>query len=319
MLKHLGELHGARVLDLACGHGHYTRLIKAAGAAEVLGVDLSPVMVDLARDLERERPLGISYQAADAVELPRLGSFDLVSAVWLLNYATTEEELTRMLAGIHRNLAPGGRFVAVAVWPEFDPAGPRWDEYGLRVVGEQRDGERGVLVTDLIGTETSTITTSRWTRAAFARCLAAAGFESFDWHRPEVPAEAVARFGDAFWDNYRANPVPGLLVGTRAASPDSAALLAAAGRLAEDLAGGSWAPNELERTLARRLVTASAGTGLLTVAALRAVFWEGSEAFPRENGGRLAGLLAAVLPVVEADGLDPAVAAVLDLLRQLEH
>ncbi|MFJ3817668.1 methyltransferase domain-containing protein [Streptomyces sp. NPDC090056] len=306
VLKHLGDLNGRRVLDLACGHGHYTRLIKAAGAAEAVGVDLSPVMVELARATERERPLGITYHVGDAVALPRLGAFDLVSAVWLLNYATTKAELTAMLRGIHDNLAPGGRFVALTVRPEFEPFGPKWDAYGLRVVSETPDGDRGILVTDLIGTETSTITTSRWSHGAFAECLAAAGFEDYAWAVPEVPAESVERFGDAFWDNYRANPIPGLLVGTRPV-PGADRVRTAARTLAADLAGGRWTPTALERSLAGRLLTSAPDGSFLTARAVRDVFWEGSEAFTRENDGRLAALLADAVPLLEAEpGSEPA-------------
>jgi 2-polyprenyl-3-methyl-5-hydroxy-6-metoxy-1,4-benzoquinol methylase len=44
----VGALAGQRVLDLACGFGFYTRLLKQRGAAQVLGVDLSPEMIRLA-------------------------------------------------------------------------------------------------------------------------------------------------------------------------------------------------------------------------------------------------------------------------------
>src|SRR5207244_1705305 len=37
----LGDLRGKSVLDLACGEGFVTRFLKLAGAARVLGVDLS--------------------------------------------------------------------------------------------------------------------------------------------------------------------------------------------------------------------------------------------------------------------------------------
>ncbi|MEU8544119.1 methyltransferase domain-containing protein [Streptomyces sp. NPDC048717] len=301
VLKHLGDLTGRRVLDLACGHGHYTRLIKAAGAAEVVGSDLSPVMVELARKTEQEDRLGITYHVADAVALPKLGAFDLVSAVWLLNYATTKAELTAMLRGIHDNLVPGGKFVALAVWPEFRPFGPAWDDYGLRVVSETEAEDRGILVTDLIGTETSTITTSRWSHEAFAECLAAAGFESYTWEVPEVPAESVARFGDAFWDNYRANPIPGFLVGTRPTAA-AAAVRTAARALAEDLSAGRWTPTTLERALAGRLHVAAQGGDFLTAQAVRDAFQEGSEPFLRDNGGRLAALLADAAPLLDAAG-----------------
>ena len=37
----VGDLAGKRVLDLACGFGFYTRLLKQRGAAQVVGVDIS--------------------------------------------------------------------------------------------------------------------------------------------------------------------------------------------------------------------------------------------------------------------------------------
>src|SRR5262245_11482883 len=45
----VGALAGKSVLDLACGFGFYTRLLKRHGAAQVLGVDISPEMIRLAR------------------------------------------------------------------------------------------------------------------------------------------------------------------------------------------------------------------------------------------------------------------------------
>ncbi|AEW97851.1 MULTISPECIES: class I SAM-dependent methyltransferase [Streptomycetaceae] len=325
VLTSLGDLRGLRVLDLACGHGHYTRLIKRAGAAEVVGVDLSPVMVDLARGAEAADPLGISYLVADAVDLPRLGGFDVVSAVWLLNYATTKDELTAMFRGIHRNLVPGGRFAALTVWPGFDANGPAWDAYGLRVVSETPDGDRGVLVTDLLaGDHTSTITTSRWSAEAVAECLRAAGFESSAWHGPRVPQEAVDRFGDAFWDDYRANPMPAVLTATRPAEPVGAAERGAdvrdrAHQLSGRLAAGDWHPSALARRVAALLLTATAGHGALTAAAIRGALWEGGEPLAAGADGALARLLADSLPLVESGdpaGL-PAAGAVHDLLRQL--
>ena len=54
----VGELEGKRVLDLACGFGFYTKLLKQRGAVQVIGVDISPEMVRLARAKEHEAPYG---------------------------------------------------------------------------------------------------------------------------------------------------------------------------------------------------------------------------------------------------------------------
>jgi predicted RNA methylase len=37
----LGDLRGKNVIDLACGEGFFTRSITWAGAARVVGVDIS--------------------------------------------------------------------------------------------------------------------------------------------------------------------------------------------------------------------------------------------------------------------------------------
>src|SRR5438067_562433 len=74
----LGDVTGRTVLDLACGEGFYTRRVRQRGASHVLGVDLSQRMIDLARQEEARRSLGIEYAVGDVKGL-RLGrAFDLV-------------------------------------------------------------------------------------------------------------------------------------------------------------------------------------------------------------------------------------------------
>jgi 2-polyprenyl-3-methyl-5-hydroxy-6-metoxy-1,4-benzoquinol methylase len=60
-------LQGARVLDVACGHGRASRGLARLGAA-VVGVDLSTDLVVKARAREVIDRLGIVYQAADVAE-----------------------------------------------------------------------------------------------------------------------------------------------------------------------------------------------------------------------------------------------------------
>lgn len=42
----IGTLNGARCVDLACGDGHYSRLLLSWGANEVIGVDISEKMLE---------------------------------------------------------------------------------------------------------------------------------------------------------------------------------------------------------------------------------------------------------------------------------
>ena len=48
LLSLVGEVQGLRTLDLACGEGYYTRLLRRMGAEPITGVDLSKGMIELA-------------------------------------------------------------------------------------------------------------------------------------------------------------------------------------------------------------------------------------------------------------------------------
>ena len=86
-LELLGDVRGRSVLDLACGEGFYTRLIKKAGADRVVGVDLSGRMIAMVREQEAALPMGIVYLAGPAEGLEAMEPFDVVSAASLLNCA----------------------------------------------------------------------------------------------------------------------------------------------------------------------------------------------------------------------------------------
>ncbi|HTT79636.1 MAG TPA: class I SAM-dependent methyltransferase [Stellaceae bacterium] len=119
----LPPLRGKRVLDLGCGYGWFCRWARAEGAAQVLGIDVSEKM--LARARRDTLDAAISYRQADleTLDLPESG-FDLVYSSLALHYIAG---LDRLLAQVHRALAPGGRFVFSAEHPIFTAtAEGRW-------------------------------------------------------------------------------------------------------------------------------------------------------------------------------------------------
>lgn len=202
----LGDVHGLRVLDLACGHGHYTRKIRNSGAKSVLGVDVSPRMVRAAQDSTSAGDSAVTYVVGDAEALPELGVFDVVTAVWLFNYADSSASLHAMLDGVGRSLAPGGRLVAITVHPAFDPRRGDWLAYGLRTSARALP-HRDRLEAHLLSPEGDLpILISRWDAAVYAEAATAAGLTEVAWHLPEIPEAARAERGDAFWAAYTANP-----------------------------------------------------------------------------------------------------------------
>ncbi len=53
LLELVGDPTGLEAVDLACGEGFYSRLLRQRGAAKVVGVDLSQGMIELARQGKR--------------------------------------------------------------------------------------------------------------------------------------------------------------------------------------------------------------------------------------------------------------------------
>jgi ubiquinone/menaquinone biosynthesis C-methylase UbiE len=98
-------LSGRRLLDVACGTG-LSFLAMLDRGWEVTGCDISPAMLEIAREKAGDRA---ELLVADMRELPELGEFDLIWAVNdPLNYLLSVEEFEAAMAGMRRNLAPEG-------------------------------------------------------------------------------------------------------------------------------------------------------------------------------------------------------------------
>jgi SAM-dependent methyltransferase len=106
IVDRLGVKPGERVLDVACGSGNAA--IRAAGAGgRVVGVDLTPELLDVGRRLAADAGLDVEWAAGDAEALPLDdGSFDVVLSTFGCMFAPRHELAARELA---RVLRPGGR------------------------------------------------------------------------------------------------------------------------------------------------------------------------------------------------------------------
>jgi ubiquinone/menaquinone biosynthesis C-methylase UbiE len=101
-----------QILDLGCGTGSTTLLIKQAfPTATVTGLDLSPYMLAVARDKAHQANLEIVWQQGTAEATPfAAASFDLVTAS-LLFHETPPAITLAILAESYRLLAPGGQIL----------------------------------------------------------------------------------------------------------------------------------------------------------------------------------------------------------------
>ncbi len=98
----LAPVAGERILDLGCGDGALTAKLVAMGC-EVIGVDSS------AAQIEAARKLGLDARVASGEDLDFDGEFDAAFSNAALHWMSDAD---KVIAGVHRALKPGGRFVA---------------------------------------------------------------------------------------------------------------------------------------------------------------------------------------------------------------
>ncbi|WP_406136227.1 class I SAM-dependent methyltransferase [Streptomyces sp. NBC_01089] len=207
-LAMVGDVRGKSVLDLASGTGFYSREFKRRGAADVLGVDISGVMIDAAQQSEDRHPLGVRYEVGDVSELrPVEKPFDVAVAVQPFGYARDTATAERMCRHVHRSLRPGGEFFVLNQSPDFRFDGPPPDKYGFRteLTGEEAGTGPQVRITALLDPPVSFVA-NRPRREVYENSLRAAGFSDVTWVPLTVSDAGVRKFGTEFWADFHANP-----------------------------------------------------------------------------------------------------------------
>lgn len=176
-----------RVLDLACGPGSLTRmLLQRVPNAEVIGVDLDPVLLELARWAVGDGSGRVAWAETDLGEpgwdrqLP--GSFDAVMSTTALHWLAPGQ-LTEAFRSAYRVLRPGGVFVN----------------------GDHIDFPSTARTLNRLSEQVS----AEWTRSRLVE-------DYRDWHdalqraRPDWPwQERERRFADRFRSDTD-NPAPGI-------------------------------------------------------------------------------------------------------------
>jgi len=217
VMNAVGDVTGLRVLDVACGTGFYSRLLRQRGASQVVGVDIASEMVQYAQSLEAATPLGVTYLARDVAAMEVLGTFDLVIGVYLLHYATSSEHLEQMCQRIANNLVDGGRLVTATLNPSLSRQPDYYIPYEIAVYAhdDMDDGTPYSFAFRIAQGMTPPMTIHYWSKAKLERVLELAGFTDIRCQEALVSPEGITHLGREFWAQHEAAPLCVLLTATK--------------------------------------------------------------------------------------------------------
>ncbi len=101
------KLKGKKILDVACGTGKHTKLLKAKGYS-VTGVDINPEMLKIARNKAK----GVKFIRGDMKELDLKEKFDAIICMFTsINYNTNLKEIKKTLSNFYKTLNKEGAVI----------------------------------------------------------------------------------------------------------------------------------------------------------------------------------------------------------------
>ena len=122
------------VVELGCGTGSFTQVMKNLGY-DIMGIDMSPEMLNLARQKSTDAGLDIMYLEQDMRELDLYCTAGtIVSVCDSVNYVLEDEEIIETFRLVNNFLYPGGVFIF-----DFNTLFKYRDVIGDTTIAENRD------------------------------------------------------------------------------------------------------------------------------------------------------------------------------------
>lgn len=119
IMRGLGDVQGLTVLDYGCGNGRFSRLLETLGAAKVIGVDISPTMIDLANTADSNSQVEYHVNPDNTLSFLPDGSVDKVMANLVFMMSPSRKDMQQSFREIHRVLKDGGIFVFLVTHSAF--------------------------------------------------------------------------------------------------------------------------------------------------------------------------------------------------------
>jgi len=205
----LPDVKGKDGIDIGCGHGHNTRLVKRL-CRNLVGIDYSDELIAYAKERERNFPVGVEFRHGDATKLDFSDEqFDFATAFMSMIDICDYE---KAFGEIFRVLKKGGFFQFSILHPcfmerSFKEGIPAWitDEKGLKagkIISEYTGGNTPHMIDWMVdgvgetvhqGKKFKTLLIKR-TQSDWLNTMANSGFVLEEMVEPKAGTHDVARY-----------------------------------------------------------------------------------------------------------------------------
>lgn len=99
------------ILDLACGSGTLAILLGLEGY-QIEGLDLSPTIIEIAKEKTKINHLTIPYYVADMTNFKLDKTYDVITCFFdSVNFLQSKEDVKKMFSSVYDHLNHGGLFI----------------------------------------------------------------------------------------------------------------------------------------------------------------------------------------------------------------
>jgi ubiquinone/menaquinone biosynthesis C-methylase UbiE len=119
--------HGMKIIDVGCGTGRHAVSLAARGYESITGVDLSPSMLEAAKESAARKNVRVNFILGDARHLPFENDFDAALCLCEGAFGLLEDDAEnyKILRAVHRSLRKNGVFILTTLNlfrdEKFDP------------------------------------------------------------------------------------------------------------------------------------------------------------------------------------------------------
>lgn len=202
--KTVGDITNLNILDIGCGEGHSTRILKKMGCSKILGIDISKKMINLAKKVEQEKCMGLKYLCINALDIKKIQSFDLITVSLVLHYSKNKNELVRFVKNIFDNLKPNSRAIILNDAGIKENLNYDFTKYGLTIKPLKNDIDDATpfKVTILGKKHHVSFINYYYSRNTYNRIFERTGFSSVKWHDLSLPEEFKGTEKEAYWNDF---------------------------------------------------------------------------------------------------------------------